>query len=95
MQEVCYIRLDTIGTQTYFCVNNNNTMITNVQFTDMAMSFPGTVQKPHFERTGFAVTGKRMFATYFAKNNTTNIFLTLKEQKLFCDMDSKHIYPIP
>jgi hypothetical protein len=70
-------------------------MITAAQFMALALSFPGTTQKPHFERTGFSVIGKRMFATYLAKNNTANIFLTPKEQAVFCEMDTKNIYPVP
>ncbi len=62
---------------------------------DLVLSLPGTIQKPHFERIGFNVFGKRMFATYLAKNNTANIFLTPKEQTLFCEMDTKNIYPVP
>ena len=62
---------------------------------DIALSFPGTIQKPHFERTGFCVTGKRMFATYLAKNNTANVFLRPAEQAVFCKMDPQHIYPVP
>ena len=61
----------------------------------MALSFPGTEPTAHFERTGFRVTGKRMFATYLAKDNTANIFLTPKEQKLFCKMSTGKIYPVP
>lgn len=70
-------------------------MITGEKFMDLALSFPGTAQKPHFERTGFSIIGKRMFATYLAKNNTANIFLTSKEQAIFCKMDSKNVYPVP
>ncbi len=70
-------------------------MITGERFTEMALSFPGTAQKPHFDRTGFNVTGKRMFATYLAKNNTANIFLSPQEQTIFCAMDSENIYPVP
>ena len=70
-------------------------MITGEKFMDLALSFPGTAQKPHFERIGLSVIGKRMFATYLAKNNTANIFLTSKEQAIFCKMDSKNIYPVP
>ena len=70
-------------------------MITGEQFADLALSFPGTTQKPHFDRTGFSVTGKRMFATYLAKNNTANIFLTPVEQAVFCKMDPENIYPVP
>ena len=69
-------------------------MITGTQFAQLALSFPGTQQVPHFERIGFKVTGKRMFATYLEKDNTANIFLTPQEQAVFCQMD-KAIYPVP
>jgi hypothetical protein len=69
-------------------------MITGNQFAHLALSFPGTEQVPHFERIGFKVTGKRMFSTYLEKDNTANIFLTIKEQTAFCQMD-KGIYPVP
>ena len=68
-------------------------MITSDAFSKMALSFPGTEQVPHFERAGFKVTGKRMFATYLEKDNTANIFLTPKEQAVFCQMDAA-IYPV-
>jgi hypothetical protein len=70
-------------------------MITGEKFSELALSFPGTGQKPHFDRTGFHVTGKRMFATYLAENNTANVFLTPEEQVVFCKMDSGNIYPVP
>jgi hypothetical protein len=70
-------------------------MISEDVFVKMALSFPGTGQAPHFERTGFKVMGKRMFATYLAKNNTANIFLTPKEQRVFCKMSAGNIYPVP
>ena len=69
-------------------------MITGTQFAQLALSFPGTQQVPHFERIGFKVTGNRMFATYLEKDNTANIFLTPQEQAVFCQMD-KAIYPVP
>jgi len=64
-------------------------------FQKMALSFPYTEQVPHFERIGFKIIGKRMFATYLEKNNTANIFLTPSEQKVFSKMDRANIYPIP
>lgn len=70
-------------------------MITGKKFSELALSFQGTVHKPHFERIGFSVAGKRMFATYLAANNTANIFLTPKEQTVFCKMDPENIYPVP
>ena len=70
-------------------------MISGKTFAKMALSFPGVEQVPHFERSGFKVTGKRMFTTYLADNNTANIFLTPEEQKVFCEIDNKNIFPIP
>ena len=70
-------------------------MITGATFEKMALSFPNTGQKPHFDRVGFSVTDKRMFSTYLSKDNTANIFLTPKEQSLFCKMDPENIYPVP
>src|SRR5688572_30296000 len=64
-------------------------------FPEMALSFPNTEQVPHFERIGFKIIGKRMFASYFEKDNTANIFLTPAEQKLFCKSDKKNIFPVP
>jgi len=65
-----------------------------LSFTQLALSFPNTEQTPHFDRTGFRITGKRMFCTYLEKDNTANIFLTPPGQKIFCQMDAKNIYPV-
>jgi hypothetical protein len=70
-------------------------MISGETFTKMALSFSGSAQKPHFERIGFHVVGKRMFATYLAENNTANLFLTPKDQAVFCKIDFRNIYPVP
>jgi hypothetical protein len=70
-------------------------MISEKMFTAMTLSFPGTEQTPHFERIGFKITGRRMFATYLPENNTANIFLTPEEQRVFCKMNSVYIYPVP
>jgi hypothetical protein len=68
--------------------------MTGESFARLALSFSGTEQVPHFERVGFKVTGKRMFATYLSTDNTANIFLTPKEQAVFCQMDEA-IHPVP
>lgn len=69
-------------------------MATQEDFIDWALSFPAAEQCTHFERIGFRVTKKRMFATYLAENNTANVFLTPDEQAVFCRM-SPNIYPVP
>ena len=70
-------------------------MIDMKAFQALALSFPHTEQVPHFERIGFKIAGRRMFATYLEKNNTANIFLTPAEQKLFCKIDKTNIYRVP
>jgi len=70
-------------------------MITENAFFKMALSFPGTEQVPHFDRIGFKVTGRRMYATYFAAEHTTNIFLLPTQQKSFCKKHDEGIYPVP
>src|SRR3954469_11008989 len=70
-------------------------MISGATFTNIALAFPGTETTAHFNRTGFKVTGRRMFATYLPADNTANIFLTPAEQLVFCQMDKENVYPVP
>jgi hypothetical protein len=70
-------------------------MINMKAFAEMALSFPHTEQVPHFDRIGFRIMGRRLFSTYLEKNNTANIILSPAEQKIFCKMDQKNIYPVP
>jgi predicted DNA-binding protein (MmcQ/YjbR family) len=70
-------------------------MITENAFFKMALSFPGTEQVAHFDRLGFKVTGRRMYATYFTEERTTNIFLLPAQQKAFCKKHDEGIYPVP
>ncbi|MDC6350946.1 MmcQ/YjbR family DNA-binding protein [Zeaxanthinibacter sp. PT1] len=74
---------------------NIDFMVTEETFKKLALSFPGTEERPHFERIGYRVVGKRMFATFLDIDNSANIFLSPEEQKVFCSIDSKNIYPIP
>jgi len=68
--------------------------MTEKNIIDLALSFPGIESCSHFDRIGFRVLGKKMFATYLDKNKTVNIFLTTQEQKVFCEMNVG-IYPVP
>ena len=69
--------------------------MTGEEFRAMALEFPGTETAPHFERVAFKVIKRRSFATYLDTDNTANIFLTPDEQKAFCAMDKKNIFPVP
>ncbi|TDQ33026.1 MmcQ/YjbR family DNA-binding protein [Zeaxanthinibacter enoshimensis] len=65
------------------------------RFRELALSFPNSEERPHFERMGYRITGKRMFATFLPKDETANIFLTPEEQTVFCRIDPGNIYPVP
>ena len=69
--------------------------MTGDEFREMALQFAGTETAPHFDRTAFKVIKRRSFATYLESDNTANIFLTPHEQKTFCLMDRKNIFPVP
>lgn len=70
-------------------------MIDGKTFRTMALSFPDTEQVPHFDRIGFKIIKRRMFATYLEKDNTANIFLTPEEQWVYSKVYKDHIYPVP
>lgn len=64
------------------------------EFNDLALSLPGTLRHPHFDRIAFKVEGKRIFATLHEGSGSANIILSLPEQKLFCQMEEA-ISPVP
>jgi predicted DNA-binding protein (MmcQ/YjbR family) len=65
------------------------------EFRDMALSFPGTEENPHFDRAAFKVIKKRIFATLHEATQTANLKLTPKDQKTFCQYDKKVVFAIP
>ena len=64
-------------------------------FREIALSFQGTEENPHFNRTAFKVTGKRIFATLLEEDQTANVVLSINDQKTFCSFDKKAVYPVP
>jgi len=61
---------------------------------ETALSFPETVEAPHFEKTSFKVK-KKIFATYSRADNRASIKLSLVDQDVFSAMSKETIYPIP
>ena len=61
---------------------------------NLALSFPETSEEPHFEKTSFRI-GKKIFATYDAKENLACIKLSETDQDIFSLIDKTIIYPIP
>ncbi|GAA0892930.1 hypothetical protein GCM10009122_26090 [Fulvivirga kasyanovii] len=70
-------------------------MVTTDIFREMALSFPGTEEAPHFDRAAFKVIKKRTFATLHEPSHTANIKLNEVDQSVFCEFDAKAVYPVP
>ena len=69
-------------------------MATIDEFRELALSFSGTEEKPHFDRAAFKVVGKRIFVTLHEKSLSANLKLPLADQSVFCDFGDA-IYPVP
>jgi predicted DNA-binding protein (MmcQ/YjbR family) len=68
-------------------------MVKPETFRQIALSFPGTIEQPHFEKTSFRVK-KKIFATLSIDNNTAVLKLSLIDQSVFCTFDKTIIYPV-
>ena len=60
----------------------------------IALSFPETMETPHFEKPSFRV-GKRIFATLDIKNHQACIKLSEIDQNVFSSFDRSIIFPVP
>ena len=69
-------------------------MITPEEAKALALSFEGTDEKPHFERTAFTVKNK-IFATLSVKDGTLNLMFDTQTQFIFCPPNNDIIYPVP
>lgn len=69
-------------------------MVTTAAFRQMALSLPGVVELPHFDRASFRVN-KRIFATMQEKTNIAVLLFSPLQQSVFCAFDNTIIYPVP
>ena len=69
-------------------------MVTAETFRQMALSLPGAIELPHFDRTSFRVC-KRIFATMDEKKKIAVLMFSPLEQSVFCSFDNTIIYPVP
>ena len=69
-------------------------MITKDTFRQLALSFPGTTEEPHFEKTSFRLN-KKIFATLDTKNNRACLMLSQADQSVFTSYDKTIIYALP
>ena len=68
-------------------------MVDTETFKAMALSFPGTTEAPHFDRTAFR-TKLRIFATLHKTLQQANLKLTIIDQSVFSAIDPAIIYPV-
>lgn len=69
--------------------------MTTSAFRELALSFPGTIENPHFDRLAFKVEGKRIFATLHEPSGSANIKLPVLDQGVFSGFGNGAIYPVP
>jgi len=60
----------------------------------MALSLPGAIELPHFDKASFRVN-KRIFATMDEKKKIAVLMFSPLEQSVFCAFDKSIIYPVP
>jgi predicted DNA-binding protein (MmcQ/YjbR family) len=68
-------------------------MVTIQAFRKLALSFPETVEEPHFENTSFRVK-KKIFATLSVVDKRGCLKLSAIDQSVFCSFDKTIIYPV-
>lgn len=62
-------------------------------FRKLALSFPESIELPHFEKTSFRVK-KKIFAT-LSENERACLKFSEIDQSAFCSFDKTIIYPVP
>ncbi len=60
----------------------------------IALSFPETVEEPHFDKISIRINQK-IFITLDLKKNIATLKLTPSAQDLFSLFDTKIVYPVP
>ena len=69
-------------------------MVTTETYRQMALSFPETVELPHFDRASFRIN-KKIFTTLVEKEKIVMVKLSLTDQSVFCSFNKTIIYPVP
>ncbi|MBC7485345.1 MAG: MmcQ/YjbR family DNA-binding protein [Cytophagaceae bacterium] len=69
--------------------------MTTQQFHELALSFPGTEDNPHFDRIAYTVTGKKIFASVHEESQSANLKLSVADQAVFSKFDKAMVYPVP
>jgi hypothetical protein len=76
-------------------ITNSTKMMSLAEFKKLALSFPNTVDAPHFDRIAFKVEKKRIFATLHEESATVNMKLSVADQSAFCTLGKNGVYAVP
>ncbi len=68
-------------------------MATAADLRRIALSLPGTIEAPHFDRAAFKV--RRIYATLAADGLTANLVFTPDEQEFKCQLAPEVFSPVP
>ena len=68
-------------------------MVDIKSFRTFALSFPESVEAPHFEKASFRYK-KKIFATLSLKDKRAVLKLSPEDQSVFCDYDDQVFYPV-
>lgn len=68
-------------------------MVHSKTFKQLALSFPGVEEQPHFEKSSFRVK-KKIFATHASESDIVCVKLSEIDQSVFCAFDKTIIYPV-
>lgn len=69
-------------------------MVKNKLFREIALSFPDTIEKPHFEIASYHV-GKKIFATLDESACIGCVKLSPIDQNVFSSFNKEIVYPVP
>jgi len=69
-------------------------MVTSNKFIELALSFEGAEELPHFEKLSYRFN-KRIFATLNVAERIACLKLNPELQNHFCAPDSEQVYPVP
>ena len=68
-------------------------MVTINTFKQLALSFAGVEEQPHFEKSSYRVK-KKIFATHAPDSHIICVKLSEIDQSVFCAFDKTIIYPV-
>jgi hypothetical protein len=69
-------------------------MTSTDEFRILALSFPETVEQPHFENVAFSIK-RKIFVTLNEKHHRACVKLNEIDQSAFCSYDPEVMYPVP